>query len=396
MASIKSVVTLMNDGDWIESKDQSPTGIRLIQTGNIGNGEYLDKGNRAKYISEKTFHELDCTEVVPGDILISRLPDPIGRACIVPHDIGKAITAVDCTIVRLNRHLCNAHYFVYYTQSELYQHRLEQFFAGTTRTRISRKNLEQIEIPLPAINIQEQIAAKLDKVTELISLRKQQIAKLDELVKARFVEMFGDPEVNLHGFEIKSIGELVSVEPQNGMYKPQSSYVQDGTGTPILRIDAFYNGKVTDFHSLKRLTCAKAEIEKYLLHEHDIVINRVNSLEYLGKCAHIVGMYEPTVFESNMMRLHLDDTRANPCFITHLLCSDYVRKQIMNRAKKAVNQASINQNDVQSLLVLVPPVVLQHQFASFVAQTDQQKLTIQHSLAKLELLKKALMQKYFV
>lgn len=272
---------------------------------------------------------------------------------------------------------------------------LDDVITGSAQPQIVRQSLEKVVVSYPSLTEQNKIVADLEVADNLISLRKQQIAKLDELVKARFVEMFGDPEVNLHGFEIKSIGELVSVEPQNGMYKPQSSYVQDGTGTPILRIDAFYNGKVTDFHSLKRLTCAKAEIEKYLLHEHDIVINRVNSLEYLGKCAHIVGMYEPTVFESNMMRLHLDDTRADPCFITHLLCSDYVRKQIMNRAKKAVNQASINQNDVQSLLVLVPPVVLQHQFAAFVAQTDQQKLTIQHSLAQLELLKKALMQKYF-
>lgn len=285
----------------------------------------------------------------------------------------------------------NVHYLAY----ALEHMNLAKYYTGATIPHIYFKDYCMEKLPRHSWQEQQSIATRLSKVDTLIALRKQQITKLDELVKARFFEMFGDPEVNLHGFEIKSIGELVSVEPQNGMYKPQSSYVQDGTGTPILRIDAFYNGKVTDFHSLKRLTCAKAEIEKYLLHEHDIVINRVNSLEYLGKCAHIVGMYEPTVFESNMMRLHLDDTRADPCFITHLLCSDYVRKQIMNRAKKAVNQASINQNDVQSLLVLVPPVVLQHQFAAFVAQTDQQKLTIQHSLAQLELLKKALMQKYF-
>lgn len=267
--------------------------------------------------------------------------------------------------------------------------------AGAKMPRLGSKELLGKEIPLPSIAEQDSIAQQFAKVDALITLRKQQIAKLDELVKARFVEMFGDPDINPHGFDVKSIGDIVTVEPQNGMYKPQSCYVQDGTGTPILRIDAFYNGKVTDFQSLKRLTCTDSEIAKYLLREHDIVINRVNSIEYLGKCAHIVGMLEPTVFESNMMRLHLDDALADACFITHLLCMDYVRKQIMNRAKKAVNQASINQTDVQSLMVLVPPLDQQHQFAAFVTQTDQQKSTIQHSLAKLEVLKKALMQKYF-
>ena len=102
MATIKSVSNFVGDGNWIESKDQSTSGIRLIQTGNIGVGTYLDKVNRAKYISEQTFSQLNCTEVLPGDILISRLPDPVGRACVVPDRMGKAITAVDCTIIRLN------------------------------------------------------------------------------------------------------------------------------------------------------------------------------------------------------------------------------------------------------------------------------------------------------
>ena len=139
MATIKSVSTLIVDGDWIESKDQSPEGIRLIQTGNVGIGEYLDKPSRAKYISEETFKRLNCTELDCGDILVSRLPDPIGRACVVPEYVGRAITAVDCTIIRLNPEKCDTQYFVQYTQSELYQNRLSQFFAGSTRTRISRK-----------------------------------------------------------------------------------------------------------------------------------------------------------------------------------------------------------------------------------------------------------------
>ena len=334
--------------------------------------------------------------VQEGDVLICKINPRINRVWVVKHNTEHPLLASSEWIVVRNPGM-DSDYLRWYFSSPTFRTLLNSEVAGIggSLTRAQPKRVAQYTVPICPFEEQQRISTSLNQVESLISLRKQQIAKLNELVKARFVEMFGDPEVNLHGFEIKSIGELVSVEPQNGMYKPQSSYVQDGTGTPILRIDAFYNGKVTDFHSLKRLTCAKAEIEKYLLHEHDIVINRVNSLEYLGKCAHIVGMYEPTVFESNMMRLHLDDTRADPCFITHLLCSDYVRKQIMNRAKKAVNQASINQNDVQSLLVLVPPVVLQHQFAAFVAQTDQQKLTIQHSLAQLELLKKALMQKYF-
>ncbi len=90
------VCTLLTDGDWVESKDQSESGIRLIQTGNIGNGFYKDKTESSKYISEETFSKLNCTEIFEGDILISRLPDPIGRACIIPNNSTRMITAVDC------------------------------------------------------------------------------------------------------------------------------------------------------------------------------------------------------------------------------------------------------------------------------------------------------------
>ena len=197
MATIKSVSKFIVDGDWIESKDQSPEGIRLVQTGNIGIGEYLDKHNRAKYISEETFERLNCTELVVGDILVSRLPDPIGRACVVPKSIGKAITAVDCTIVRLDPERCDTQYFVQYTQSELYQNRLSQFFAGSTRTRISRKNLEQIEIPLPTISEQKRIASTLGKVDEMIALRKEQITKLNQLVKSRNFGLCANSEMEV-------------------------------------------------------------------------------------------------------------------------------------------------------------------------------------------------------
>ena len=207
--------------------------------------------------------------------------------------------------------------------------------------------------------------------------------------------MFGDPEQNPYGWECLPLSTLVTVEPQNGLYKPQSDYVQDGSGVPILRIDAFYNGKVTDFSNLKRLTCSAAERERYLLRENDIVINRVNSIEYLGKCAHIIGMLEDTVFESNMMRFHLNESIIDAGFAVHLLCTQYIYKQILNRAKKAVNQASINQGDVMSFQFLVPPLTLQKQFIAFVEQTDKSKVEIQNALNELEILKKSLMQQYF-
>src|SRR3990167_10837182 len=94
------VADYFNDGNWIESEDQSADGIRLVQTGNIGLGHFKDRDDKARFISEETFKKLRCTEIFEGDILISRLPDPVGRSCILPKLDTRAVTAVDCTIVR--------------------------------------------------------------------------------------------------------------------------------------------------------------------------------------------------------------------------------------------------------------------------------------------------------
>jgi len=145
------------DGDWIESKDQSEEGIRLIQTGNVGNGEYKDKGDKARFISDETFTRLGCTEVFPGDILISRLPDPIGRACIVP-EMSKSITAVDCTIVRLKPEILPT-FFVNFTKSLVYTMQIDSFTTGSTRKRVSRANLGSVMVPVPPMKLQEQFVA---------------------------------------------------------------------------------------------------------------------------------------------------------------------------------------------------------------------------------------------
>lgn len=157
-SKIEDVCTVFADGDWIESKDQSDEGIRLIQTGNVGNAQYLDKGERARFITEDTFERLNCTEVKANDILISRLPDPVGRACIIPEGLGKCITAVDCTIVRLRSRVI-PEYFIAYTLSPFYMMQVASRETGSTRKRISRKNLGKLIIPVPAIEAQERFAA---------------------------------------------------------------------------------------------------------------------------------------------------------------------------------------------------------------------------------------------
>lgn len=163
--ALSSLCDTFIDGDWIEAKDQSDSGIRLIQTGNVGVGTFKDKGDKARYISEDTFNRLNCTEVVEGDILISRLPDPVGRACIIPAELGKSITAVDCTIIRLNDKVLPK-FFVAFTSTPDYAMQIKKVLSGTTRLRVSRANLGKIQVPLPSVDKQQQfvtIAEQADK-----------------------------------------------------------------------------------------------------------------------------------------------------------------------------------------------------------------------------------------
>ena len=178
---LKEISVLFADGDWIESKDQATDGIRLVQTGNVGFGVYLDKPHNAKYISEATFQRLNCLEINDGDILISRLPEPAGRACLLPPSEERRITAVDCTVIRTNGAVIDRNYLLQFLCSEHYLKTVNSFLAGGTRQRISRKNLEGIEVPYPSIDQQKYYGTFLCKVDTRISNAEHHLNCLNRL-----------------------------------------------------------------------------------------------------------------------------------------------------------------------------------------------------------------------
>jgi type I restriction enzyme S subunit len=355
-----------------------------------------DLTNSGKYISntKETLSDSAVAESgikkIPANTVIMSFKLSLGKVAITEKEMysNEAIMAfIDKGVEKIS-----PEYLYYLLRAKDWSKGTNKAVMGAT---LNKATLSTIKIQLHEYDNQLEIVNMLNRVSSSIDFRKQQLTKLDELIKARFVEMFGDLVENPKQFPCVLLGSIMTVMPQNGLYKPQSAYVQDKFGTPILRIDGFYNGKVTDFNNLKRLCCTDFEKERYLLVENDIVINRVNSIEYLGKCARISGLQEDTVFESNMMRFHLDDSKVNSTYITTVLCSQYIYRQILTRAKKAVNQASINQGDVQSLNVVVPPLSLQNQFAAFVAEVDKSKVEVQKALDQTQLLFDSLMQQYF-
>ena len=181
--SMSELCTTFIDGDWIEAKDQSDSGYRLVQTGNVGVCEYVDKEEHARFVSEDTFKRLNCTEIHPGDILFSRLPDPIGRCCLIPRGFQKAITAVDCTITRL-KDSCLPEYLMVYTTTNMYSEQIKTCVTGTTRQRISRGNLAKIQVPLPSTERQQSFVDLVHQADKSKFELKQAIEKIDKVMRA--------------------------------------------------------------------------------------------------------------------------------------------------------------------------------------------------------------------
>lgn len=368
MSNIREISTFISDGDWIESQDQSDYGIRLIQTGNIGNGEYLDKPDKAKYISEETYNKLHCTGVYPGDILISRLPDPIGRSCMVPQDIGRAITAVDCTILRVNRSNYNPHFFVYYTQTNLYRSKLSYFLTGTTRKRISRKNLEKIVVPHYSREYQDTIVKRLDKITHLISMRTRQLDKLDELVKSRFLELFGDPLAGNAKWPIHNLCMVAdAIDPQPSHRAPPI----DKNGIPYISIkDCDYNTGKIDFEKVRKVNVKVLQEQKtkYQIHNGDMMIGKIGTIGYPV----FLPTYETYTLSANVILIQPNKSKVQPCFLKYSLESPYVESQF-DKAKHSTSQSAFGILKIRKIKVMNPELSIQNQFADFVNQVDKSK-----------------------
>ena len=383
---------LFTDGDWIESKDQSDSGIRLIQTGNIGNGEFLYKNDKAKYISVDTFKRLNCKEVFPNDILVSRLPGPVGRGCIIP-DIGeKMITAVDCTICRINESLVDRKYFCYFLESNAYKTQLEQHVTGTTRKRISRKNLSSVEIDIPEQTKQKEVVYKLDRLKKIIQNYNRELDLLDELVRARFVEMFGDPRINDKKWKTGKIVDYFEVKGGKRIPKGMG-YAERKTNHPYLRASDMKNATILDddIHYIDEEVYKR--IKRYTVNAHDIYLTNVGV--NLGMAGVIPKKYDGANLTENAVKLvPKDKILLNGMFLSYYINSPGIQHYI-NERKMSVGVPKLAIFRIESMPLLLPPLELQNQFASFVEEIDKSRSRIQKSLEASQELFDSLMQEYF-
>jgi type I restriction enzyme, S subunit len=331
--------------------------------------------------------------VVSGDLLISTVRPNLNGVARVPEELDGATASTGFCVLRANPVKLDRNYLFQWIKSTDFISDMVSKATGASYPAVSDRIIFESKIPLPPLPDQRRIAAILDQAETLRTQRRTALALLDTLTQSIFFEMFGDPVTNPKGWPRLTLNELMEDDgPQNGLYKPSTAY---GTGTPILRIDAFYDGVVTKLNSLKRVRVADDEMTLFGLRSDDIVINRVNSIEYLGKSALIPTLSEPTVFESNMMRFSVKRAHIEPGYAIQFLQTKFIKNQILSGSKNAVNQSSINQQDVKSFRINVPPLPLQQTFATRIAAVEALKAAHRAALAQLDALFASLQHRAF-
>ena len=255
--------------------------------------------------------------------------------------------------------------------------------SGTSIPQLTVPMLKRYSFPVPTKDAQSRIVVVLDRISNLISLRKQQIAKLDELVKARFVEMFGDitETVPLSYY----IAALIAGKSLAGEEVCPNKVLKTGAAT----YDYF------DPTQIKNLPVDYEPQEEHRVNTGDVIISRMNTAELVGAAVYVWEAPGCTYLPDRLWRAEIKDT-ACPIFVWQILIQRSTKESIRCIASgTSGSMKNISKPGLLGIRVKKVPLDLQKQFSTFVAQTDQQKLTIQHSLAQLELLKKAQMQKYF-
>ena len=320
-----------------------------------------------------------------NDILIS-VRAPIGALNVADSDccIGRGLASLS-----VNNSVSVAEYIWYALESKVDY--LISMGTGSTFKAIGKNILFDLDIPLPPLEIQSQIAANLDKVTHTIDLCNAILEKLDLLVKSRFVEMFGDTEVNSNNHPVHKLSDLCTVSSSKRIYQEE----QSSSGVPFLRIsnlvELIDNGRFGSDLFIPE--------EKYnelftngLVPKADDIL--VTSRGTLGKC-YIIQEHDKFYFQDGMISWLYDiDKSITPLYLTLLFDTRDIKRQIDNlQSGSTVAYLSIAM--LKKLNIVVPPLALQQQFAAFVEQTDKSKLAVKQVLEKAETLKKALMQEYF-
>lgn len=360
------------------------------------------ESNDICFVKPSDFTDNEITEIYQSEFYISAYAKD--KARVLPTDsilvtcigiIGKvAINKVPCAFnqqinaIVPEKKVCNPRYIAYAIQN--LQPKMQSTANAAVVPILNKTQFSNLEVPLLPVGEQKQIACNLNKIDKLIFLRKQQLAKLDELVKARFVEMFGDAKLNPYDFPCNSLSEYILFLTSGS--RGWSQYFTDG-GEYFITIKNVKNCRITLQDVQYVMPPDNAEAKRTKVQENDLLISITADLGRTGVVPKEIAKHGAYI-NQHLICIRLNLEKVNPIYVAYYMESAAGKEQFASKNQSAV-KAGLNFNSINSLKLVVPPLDLQNDFAAFVARVDQQKQTVQQSLEKLELMKKALMQEYF-
>ena len=367
------VATYIN-GYAFKPEDRGEEGLQIIRIQDLTGNSYDLGFYNGKYPKK--------IEINDGDVLISWSAS-LG---VYVWNGGKALLNQHIFKVKFDKVDIDKSYFVYAVRYKLND--MGEKTHGATMKHIVKRDFDATEIPYPPLKKQIEIAINLDKISMVIKERKRELQLLDELIKARFVEMFGDPVKNPKGWEVVTIGDIVT-EVRYGTSKP----AVEGGKYPYLRMNNLTADGHLDLNDLKYIDIPDDEIEKCVVRKGDVLFNRTNSIELVGKTV-VFDLQEDMIIAGYIIRVRLNK-RLLPEILSQYMNLEALKDILRSMAKGAVNQANINAQELQSIKVYIPDMELQKRFIEMKNQVDKSKVAVQKALDESQILFDSLMQKYF-
>ena len=382
MARLGDVCDILN-GFAFKSEQYVDDGIRIIRIANVQKG----------YIEDSTpvFYPFDSREakkysLEEGDMLMS-LTGNVGRVAKLSKEFLPAALNQRVACLRIKDGVTLDKAFLFnLLNSDYFEQQCIAASKGVAQKNMSTEWLKEYEIPMFPMEQQKVIASVLDKVTELISLRKEQLAKLDQLVKSRFIELFGT-EAELDRWSCCTIGDVADV-CVGVVIKPTQYYTDKGV--PAFRSLNIGEMHVKDADWVYFTEEGHQKNQKSVVRKNDVLVVRSGAP---GTACVATEKYEG-YNAVDIIIAHPDNSKVNSVFLAAYTNMPHGMTQIREKTGGAAQQ-HFNVGGYKAMRLIMPPMELQEQFAAFVEQTDKSKLAIQQSLDKLETLKKSLMQKYF-
>ena len=326
-------------------------------------------------------------KLVPSDTVIMSFKLSLGKTAITKEPVytNEAIMAF---LPTRKYDVCTDYFFHLFSGRDWSQ-KSNRAVMGVT---LSKATLSNLEIAVPSLEEQRRIAALLDKVSDLIAKRRAQLDKLDLLVKARFVEMFGDPVLNPMKWPEQPLENMADIV--SGITKGRKTKETELIEVPYMAVSNVKDGYI-DWTTVKTILATKAEIEQYRLLPDDVLMTEGGDPDKLGRGAIIQKPLENCIHQNHIFRVRLDENILLPSYFAEFLQHQKAKQYFLKCAKQTTGIASINMRQLKGLPTFVPPLDMQSEFKGYIEEVERSRYRISCSLERLEMLKKALMQEYF-